>query len=87
MRQFGDVSNGRFLQSSRQCFASYRGKLMGEVTVGDGGSSVAVGVAAVVAVVVVGSCVVVVVGVSAAAAAASSSSQVRISRKMNGHFT
>ena len=32
MRQFGDVSNGRFLQASRQCFASYRGKLMGEVT-------------------------------------------------------
>src|SRR5260370_4348133 len=32
VRQFGDVSNGRFLQSSRQCFASYRGKLMGEVT-------------------------------------------------------
>ncbi len=23
---------GAFLQSSRQCFASYRGKLMGEVT-------------------------------------------------------
>jgi hypothetical protein len=33
VRQFGDVSNGRSLQPSRQCFASYRGKLMGEVTV------------------------------------------------------
>ncbi len=30
--EFGDINNGRFLQSSRQCFASYRGKLIGEVT-------------------------------------------------------
>ena len=30
--EFGDINNGRFLQSSRQCFASSRGKLMGEVT-------------------------------------------------------
>src|SRR5438132_1332191 len=30
--EFGDINNGRFLQSSGQCFASYRGKLMGEVT-------------------------------------------------------
>ncbi len=25
----GGINKGRFLQSSRQCFASYRGKLMG----------------------------------------------------------
>ena len=33
-REFGDILNGRFFASSRQRFASYRGNLMSEVTVG-----------------------------------------------------
>src|ERR1700682_4169130 len=32
VREFGGINSGRFLQSSLQCFASCRGKLMGEVT-------------------------------------------------------